>query len=96
MSVIINPAEEAQKKALLSHPHSLFVTDELLNLHIGAFWSSFTFGLKSPAGNVVPVLTMKLPSPDAIKWAKAILSAAKENKAAIQEEHKNFQTAIKA
>lgn len=89
-SNIINPVEEQEKSQALFQPHNLFVADELLDLKIDAYNSSMTLGFRSPAGQMTPIFTLKMPLSFYVHLTKTMAASIAENKEKIIEEHKEL------
>lgn len=89
-STIINPAQENERLQALNMPHNLFVVDELLDIDVNYSMGSISLGFKNPAGQLLPVLTLRMPLLFTIELAQKILEEVKLKKEDIENEQKEL------
>lgn len=81
------PEFVAQLEANALHiPHGLFVTDRIIDIDVGAFVSTITFGHTPPTGAINPVATLQVSTPFLIEIATRINSAVAQSADQLKEE----------
>lgn len=86
---------EQQRKMALGIQHGIFVADQVLDVDVTSSTSSITVGFTNPVGQLLPALTLKMPTLVLVKMAEQILSTAKSNKSDIKAQQDELLKLLK-